>query len=152
MKWSGLVLSIGGGGLISFEGVRFALFRIARELSSDPALLPRDATSPGQVPPLLLGALFYGTMLAGVALGQLFQHVTIKPNQQVRIRELLKALNTGRSWAAILASPVVFFATVPSLLALGAVSVSFFYALQSGFFCLAAFSAISAKFTQATPD
>ena len=91
-------------------------------------------------------------MLAGILLCQLFQVVVSKPDEQVRFTELMKTLNSGRSWAAMLASPIVFFSTLSSLLELGITSTAFFYALQNGFFCLAIFNTISAKFSQNAGD
>lgn len=147
MKRLGLVISLVGGIFISFVGVRFSLltFRVTGE-----EFQSLYAFSLSEYRSLILGLLFYATMLAGIALGQLFQEVIAKPDEQVKLKELIRTLNKGRSWAAMLASPIVFFSTVPSLLALGAVSVAFFYALQNGFFCLAVFNAISAKFTSSS--
>lgn len=89
------------------------------------------------------GIVLYGTMLGGVLLGQLFAYVIARPNQQIRIKPLLRCLNTGRSWAAALASPLVFFSTFSSLLTLKG-PVMYFYALQDGFFCLTIFNGIAA--------
>ena len=161
MKRFGLVISIVLGLLISFVGVRFSPLTIQDEVTSDVyersegdertlRIQPRYALLRSEYHSLILGLLFYATMLAGIALGQLFQEVVAKPDEQVKLKKLLRTLNKGRSWAAMLASPIVFFSTVPSLLALGAVSVAFFYALQNGFFCLAVFNAISAKFTSSS--
>lgn len=140
MKKIWLVIPTVGGLLISLVGVRFSL----------PVQYAITGDSRSEYHSFILGALFYATMLAGIALGQLFQEVIAKPDEQVELKKLIRTLNKGRSWAAMLASPIVFFSTVPSLLDLGAVSVAFFYALQNGFFCLAVFNAVSAKFTSST--
>ena len=155
MRRFGLVIAVVGGIAISLIGVLWPLLLILGQTRPAP-LLPDAplqrlyALERGQAELVIHGLLFYVTMLAGIILGQLFQAVIAKPDKQVRVRELLRTLNTGRSWAAMLASPIVFFSTAPSLLALGGGLVAFFYALQNGFFCLTVFNGISAKFTSST--
>lgn len=155
MRRFGLAISIVGGGLISLIGISFAYYALPT-LSADPdPLRSYKFAKPVLAKPLweffIPGLLLYATMLVGIVLSQLFQEVIAKPDEPVKPRDLIRSLSKGRSWAAILASPIVFFSTAPSLLALGPGTVAFFYALQNGFFCLAIFNAISAKFASPPP-
>jgi hypothetical protein len=101
---------------------------------------------------IALGVLLFGTMLIGIVAGQLFQEVSSRANERVRLGALLGTLNRGRAWAAMLVSPIVFFSTLSSLLGLGPSPIAFFYAFQNGFFCLAIFNGISAKLPVAQPQ
>ena len=146
MKRIGLLAALVAGGLITLVWV------LSFRPDSTSALAPTKAWFRHEWGPFALAALLFPTMLAGILLCQLFQVVVSKPDEQVRFTELMKTLNSGRSWAAMLASPIVFFSTLSSLLELGITSTAFFYALQNGFFCLAIFNTISAKFSQNAGD
>ena len=142
MKRYGLVISLLIGAFFSFIGVMILYLGPGSEGGG-----PRFWFS-HEWGPLALSFLFFITMIAGIVIGQLFQFVASKPDENIHFTELVQALNKGRSWSAILASPLVFFSTFSSLLAMGATPVAFFYAFQNGFFCLAIFSSMSAKFSR----
>jgi hypothetical protein len=101
-----------------------------------------------KLPTPITGLILYIFMMFGILLGQLFQEVTSKPEKEVSLKELLKALNRGKSWGAFLASPIVFFSTASSLLELGVSTIALYYALQNGFFCMTIFNGISKRIGQ----
>jgi len=101
--------------------------------------------------PIVRGSLLYATMLTGIVLGQLFNYTIARPNRQIHLEPLFRSLNTGRSWAAMLASPVVFFMTFPTVIVVRE-SVVYFYALQTGFFCLSILDGVAKRFEASPPQ